>query len=430
MDMDTTRKKGSYEAILESFAKKEADILIGTQMIVKGHDFPAVTLVGVLLADLSLHASDYMAAERTFQLLTQAVGRAGRGNMPGSAVIQTYQPEHYAVRSASAQNYEAFYELEIALRKVQNCPPFADLVQITFTGDDIVSLWTLVIDQIRANAQLMETINANVEIEGGMTAEEALEQVKAELAAIPEVIRDDIVLEMYLDEQGEPVYATATIVGTVQQSTSSGATVTGKIGGSGSSQETGAAAETVTMDMNYARLTLNDVVTHTANVIAKDAADTMTMTVNVIDGDGHNEVRVDMGDGETSFAVNVTNDRVVAENAETGATVVNFVITDPEMSLDLNLKVDEKSQKSGADATAQYDVSLCLGEQELVGMTVNAQTVAPAGAADVSNAIRLAEVSDEDFQAWFVDVANGLQGWAVTVVQALPASVLMLLMGQ
>ena len=333
------------------------------------------------------------------------------------------------VSAVAAFVKERMAEVELTAQP-RNSDPAVRKVQVTFTGDDVVSLWTLVIDQIRANAKLMETINANVEIEGGMTAEEALEQVKAELAAIPEVIRDDIVLEMYLDEQGEPVYATATIVGTVQQSTSSGATVTGKIGGSGSSQETGAAAETVTMDMNYARLTLNDAVTHTANVIAKDAADTMTMTVNVIDGDGHNEVRVDMGDGETSFAVNVTNDRVVAENAETGATVVNFVITDPEMSLDLNLKVDQKSQKSGADATAQYDVSLCLGEQELVGMTVNAKTGAPAGAADVSNAIRLAEVSDEDFQAWFVDVANGLQGWAVTVVQALPASVLMLLMGQ
>jgi len=120
MDMDTTRKKGSYEAILERFAKREADILIGTQMIVKGHDFPAVTLVGVLLADLSLHTSDYMAAERTFQMLTQAAGRAGRGNTPGNAVIQTYQPEHYAVKAAAAQDYEGFYELEIAYRDLMS----------------------------------------------------------------------------------------------------------------------------------------------------------------------------------------------------------------------------------------------------------------------------------------------------------------------
>lgn len=133
MDMDTTRKKGSYEQILESFAKKEADILIGTQMIVKGHDFPAVTLVGVLLADLSLHTSDYMAAERTFQLLTQAVGRAGRGNLCGNAVIQTYQPEHYAVQKAAEQDYEAFYELEIAYRDLMSYPPLSGMFAMLLT---------------------------------------------------------------------------------------------------------------------------------------------------------------------------------------------------------------------------------------------------------------------------------------------------------
>ena len=136
MDMDTTRKKGSYAEILESFAKREADILIGTQMIVKGHDFPAVTLVGVLLADLSLHGSDYMAAERTFQLLTQAVGRAGRGSMPGHAVIQTYQPEHYAVREAAAQNYESFYELEIAYRDLMSYPPMSGMMAMLLQSED------------------------------------------------------------------------------------------------------------------------------------------------------------------------------------------------------------------------------------------------------------------------------------------------------
>ena len=136
MDMDTTRKKGSYEAILESFAKKEADILIGTQMIVKGHDFPSVTLVGVLLADLSLHSSDYMAAERTFQLLTQAVGRAGRGAEPGNAVIQTYQPEHYAVQAAKTQSYEAFYELEIAYRDLMSYPPMSGMMAMLLQSTD------------------------------------------------------------------------------------------------------------------------------------------------------------------------------------------------------------------------------------------------------------------------------------------------------
>ena len=136
MDMDTTRKKGSYDAILESFAKKEADILIGTQMIVKGHDFPDVTVVGVLLADLSLHASDYMAAERTFQLLTQAVGRAGRGTLPGNALIQTYQPEHYAVNAAAKQEYEAFYELEIAYRDLMSYPPMSGMLAMLLQSAD------------------------------------------------------------------------------------------------------------------------------------------------------------------------------------------------------------------------------------------------------------------------------------------------------
>ena len=142
MDMDTARKKGSYEAILESFGKKEADILIGTQMIVKGHDFPSVTVVGVLLADLSLHSSDYMAAERTFQLLTQAVGRAGRGNLPGNAVIQTYQPEHYAVQAAKRQSYEEFYELEIAYRDLMSYPPMSGMMAMLLQSADETLLET------------------------------------------------------------------------------------------------------------------------------------------------------------------------------------------------------------------------------------------------------------------------------------------------
>lgn len=123
MDLDTTRKKGGYEQILSAFANHEADILIGTQMIVKGHDFPNVTLVGILAADLSLHISDYRAPERTFQLLTQAAGRAGRGCRQGEVVIQTYQPEHYSVVTAAAQDYEAFYEQEIFLREMLHYPP-------------------------------------------------------------------------------------------------------------------------------------------------------------------------------------------------------------------------------------------------------------------------------------------------------------------
>ena len=134
MDLDTTRKKGGYEEILSAFANGEADILIGTQMIVKGHNFPNVTLVGVLAADLSLHISDYRAAERTFQLLTQAAGRAGRGHRQGEVVIQTYQPEHYSVVTAAEQDYEAFFEQEIFLREMMHYPPKWHMLVIHAAG--------------------------------------------------------------------------------------------------------------------------------------------------------------------------------------------------------------------------------------------------------------------------------------------------------
>lgn len=130
MDADTTRKKESYEKILSAFADEEADILVGTQMIVKGHDFPGVTLVGVLAADLSLNRSDYRAAERTFQLLTQAAGRAGRGERPGEVVIQTYQPEHYSVTYAANQDYEGFYREEIAYRELLGYPPVEHMLAV------------------------------------------------------------------------------------------------------------------------------------------------------------------------------------------------------------------------------------------------------------------------------------------------------------
>lgn len=130
MDMDTTRSRDGYEQILSAFANREADILIGTQMIVKGHDFPYVTLVGVLAADLSLHISDYHASERTFQLLTQAAGRAGRGELPGEVVIQTYAPEHYSIRTAKEQDYQAFYAQEIEYRQMMCYPPVQNLLVI------------------------------------------------------------------------------------------------------------------------------------------------------------------------------------------------------------------------------------------------------------------------------------------------------------
>ena len=139
MDGDTTKTKDSYQQILSAFAGGEADVLIGTQMIVKGHDFPQVTLVGVLAADLSLCVGDYRCGERTFQLLTQAVGRAGRGRLPGEAVIQTYQPDHYAVVRAAAQDYEGFYQEEILYRELLGYPPASHMLAVQVFSKDEVS---------------------------------------------------------------------------------------------------------------------------------------------------------------------------------------------------------------------------------------------------------------------------------------------------
>lgn len=130
MDADTTRRKDGYEKILSSFAAGEADVLVGTQMIVKGHDFPGVTLMGILAADMSLNAGDYRAGERTFQLITQAAGRAGRGERPGEVVIQTYQPEHYSIQHAAAQDYDGFYEEEILYRRLLAYPPAAHILAV------------------------------------------------------------------------------------------------------------------------------------------------------------------------------------------------------------------------------------------------------------------------------------------------------------
>lgn len=148
MDYDTTRGKKGHWEILHAFQNHEADILIGTQMIVKGHDMPNVTLVGVLAADLSLFAGDYQSSERTFQLLTQAVGRAGRGERAGSAVIQTYQPEHYSIICAARQDYDGFYQKEIAYRDLLDYPPLSGMMGILGFGKDEQQLATAM-DYIR-----------------------------------------------------------------------------------------------------------------------------------------------------------------------------------------------------------------------------------------------------------------------------------------
>ena len=136
MDVDTVTKKNSHEEILNKFKNEDIDILIGTQMVVKGHHFPKVTLVGVIAADSSLNIDDYRATERTFQILTQVAGRAGRENLPGKVIIQSYNPENFSIQAAKKQNYEKFYETEIALRKQLKYPPFCDIIVIGFNSLD------------------------------------------------------------------------------------------------------------------------------------------------------------------------------------------------------------------------------------------------------------------------------------------------------
>ena len=136
MDMDTTKEKDGHEKILSSFANHEADILVGTQMIVKGHDFPDVTLVGILAADISLYSGSYLSAERTFQLLTQASGRAGRGKKEGNVVIQTYSPDNYAVKLGASQDYISFYRHEMTYRRLLGYPPSMNMLGIHAASED------------------------------------------------------------------------------------------------------------------------------------------------------------------------------------------------------------------------------------------------------------------------------------------------------
>ena len=140
MDADTTSGKLAYDRMLEDFRAERADILLGTQMVAKGHDFPKVTLVGVALADTSLFVSDFRASERTFSLLTQVIGRAGRAESGGVAVIQTYAPKNETIRLACLQDYDKFYEGEIGIRRELSYPPFCDLVQLTMTSENEDSL--------------------------------------------------------------------------------------------------------------------------------------------------------------------------------------------------------------------------------------------------------------------------------------------------
>ena len=136
MDTDTVSRAGSHEALLERFRREKIPIMVGTQMVTKGLNFENVTLVGVISADQSLYAGDYRAGERTFSLITQVVGRSGRGERPGRAVIQTFTPDNETIRQAAAQDYDSFYASEIQLRRLQNTPPFSEILSVTASGQD------------------------------------------------------------------------------------------------------------------------------------------------------------------------------------------------------------------------------------------------------------------------------------------------------
>ncbi|MCP4105767.1 MAG: primosomal protein N' [Desulfobacteraceae bacterium] len=136
MDRDTTARKGSVLKILKDLRNNNIDILVGTQMVTKGHDYPNITLVGIICADLSLSFPDFRAGERTFQLLAQVSGRAGRGLVPGKVILQTYNPEHFSIEAARNQDFKAFYNKEISFRKALNYPPFSRLVQLKISGTD------------------------------------------------------------------------------------------------------------------------------------------------------------------------------------------------------------------------------------------------------------------------------------------------------
>lgn len=141
LDQDTTRRKNSGDQILEAFRRHEYDILLGTQMVAKGHDFMDVSAVGILAADSLLNLPTYWAGERTFQLLTQAAGRAGRGKIPGEVVMQTYAPEHYVIQCAQKQDYEAFYAQEIEFRRAFSYPPFHQLIKLTVVDEGEGTVW-------------------------------------------------------------------------------------------------------------------------------------------------------------------------------------------------------------------------------------------------------------------------------------------------
>ena len=168
LDLDTGSRKNSAKDILNKFENHEVDILIGTQMIVKGHDFSNVSLVGIMAADTSLYVNDYTATEKTFQLLTQAAGRAGRAGLDSRVVIQTYNPTHYTIVSAANQNYEEFYKQEETFRKIAKYPPFIHILTVQLYSKqeeklEVAALeYTDMASKLGSSLEIIGPVNANV----------------------------------------------------------------------------------------------------------------------------------------------------------------------------------------------------------------------------------------------------------------------------
>ena len=199
MDADTTGTKMSYDRMLEDFREGRHDILLGTQMVAKGHDFPRVTLVGVALADTSLYVSDFRAAEKTFSLLTQVIGRAGRATDGGIAVIQTYAPKNEVIRLACLQDYEQFYEGEIALRRELSYPPFCDIVNLTLTSEDEEEL-------LRESKHLSDTLLSKLSGELGKLPFIVFGPFEAQVYKINEKYRMRMVVKCKLNKQSRGLF--------------------------------------------------------------------------------------------------------------------------------------------------------------------------------------------------------------------------------
>ncbi|MBR2343912.1 MAG: primosomal protein N' [Clostridia bacterium] len=199
MDADTATGKLAYDRMLDDFRSGRADILLGTQMVAKGHDFPRVTLVGVALADTSLYVSDFRAAERTFSLLTQVIGRAGRAKDGGLAVIQTFAPQNETIRLACLQDYESFYEGEIALRRELSYPPFCDMVQLTLSSSDEVAL-------AKAARRLSDKIIGKLEGEYGKQSFVVFGPFEAQVYKVSEKYRMRMVVKCRLNKLSRQLF--------------------------------------------------------------------------------------------------------------------------------------------------------------------------------------------------------------------------------